>query len=123
MSLLLIFSTTVRGNDVVSIKKGEVAPFSGALFTEKRANEIRIELLELDKQRYMVKSRDEKLEVFQARIQLKNEEIESFRDQNVRLIDQNRTNKSVGTIERMVWFGLGILATGAAVYGAGSLSK
>lgn len=121
---LLIFSTTVRANeDVVSIEKGKAAPFSGLLFTNKKANEIRREVLELDKTRIMLESRNERLEIFQSRLKLRDEEIELYRRQNERLIKQNNSNKSVGSVERMVWFGLGILATAGAVYGAGALSR
>ena len=120
----MIFSVTIRADDnVVSIKKGEIAPFTGILFTEQKADDVRRQILELEKQRYLVQSRDEKLDIFQVRFELKDEQIELFRQQNDRLVKQNQTNRSVGSIERMVWFGLGILATGAAVYGAGSLAK
>lgn len=119
--ILLIFSVTVRANDVVSIKKGQPAPYDGIIFTEKRANELRQEVLELDKQRIMVQSRDERIQIYQSRIQLKDEEIELYRTQNNRLIRQNESNKSIGNVERMVWVGLGVLATVGAVYAAGSL--
>lgn len=119
--ILLTFSVTVRANDVVSIQKGEVAPFSGILFSENKAQETRRELLELDKARLMVKSRDERLDILQTRIELKSEEVELYRNQNDRLIRQNESNKSIGNVERMVWVGLGVLATVGAVYAAGSL--
>lgn len=61
--------------------------------------------------------------ILQDRIQLRDEEVELYKTQNDSLVKQNRSNKSVGSLERMVWFGLGVLATGAAVYGAGSLAK
>lgn len=122
--ILLTFSVTIKAeNDVVSIKKGEAAPFAGILFTEDKANQVRIEVLEQQKLRYMVQSRDEKLGIFSTRIELKDEEIELLRKQNLRIYNQNKTNSSVGTIERIVWFGLGIMVTGAAVYGARGLSK
>jgi len=122
--ILLIFSINIKAEDsVISINKGESAPFTGLLFTKDSANSLRIEVLELEKQRYMVQSRDEKLDIFQSRIQLKDEEIDAFRKQNRRLVDQENSNRVAGTIERIVWFGLGIVVTGAAVYGARGLSK
>lgn len=120
MTSLLIFSINLRANDnVVPIKKGEAAPFEGVLFTEDKANEVRRDLLELDKQRYMVESRNERLGILQSRIELKDEEIELFRVQNDRLVKHSKTTD----VERMVWFALGVIATGAAVYGAGSLAR
>ncbi len=118
---LLIFLPTAKANDVVSIKKGTPAPFTGILFTEDKAKELRTELLELDKSRIILLSKEQQLGIFQNRLELRDEEIELYRKQNERLIQQNGTNKDVGMIERVVWFGLGVIVTGAAVYAAGSL--
>ena len=122
-TILLIFSTTARSNDVISIKKGTPAPFTGILFTEDKAKELRTELLELDKSRIILLSKEQQLGIFQDRLELRDEEIELYRSQNERLMKQNGTNKDVGMIERVVWFGLGVIVTGAAVYAAGSLAR
>ena len=119
----LTFLTNAKANDVISITKGTPAPFSGILFTEDKAKEIRTELLELDKSRIMLLSKEQQLDIFQNRLELKNEEIELYRKQNQRLVNQNESNKKIGSVERVMWFGLGVLATGAAIYMAGSLSK
>lgn len=121
--ILSIFSITAKANDVVSIKKGNPAPFSGLLFTEDKAREVRLELLELDKNRVMLFSKEQQLSIFQNRLELRDEEIELYRTQNKRLIEQNGANKDVGRVERILWFGLGVIVTGAAVYAAGSLAR
>lgn len=120
----LIFSTTARSNnDVISIKKGTPAPFTGILFTEDKAKELRTDLLELDKSRIILLSKEQQLGIFQERLELRDEEIELYHKQNERLVKQNGTNKDVGMVERVVWFGLGVVVTGAAVYAAGSLAR
>ena len=119
MTSLLIFSATVGANDVIFIEKGKPAPFSGILFMEEKANELRREVLELDKSRIRVEALSKQLQLSETRIELKDEQIELYRLQNKRL---ERANNSSNTMQ-YIWFSLGILVTGAAVYGAGALSK
>ena len=119
LTSLLIFSVTVRSEDVISIKKGEPAPFSGLLFTQEKSETIRRELLELDKLLIRNESLSKQLQLSDTRIELKEEQIESYRLQNRRLEKANNLNSNM----QYIWFGLGILVTGAAVYGAGALSR
>lgn len=125
IAIALIFSlgATAQNNayaqDVISITKGSPAPFSGILFTEQKANDIRKELLEGDKTKVKLEARDEQLKLHKSMLELKSSEIELYRKQNERL---ERSNKSSDTMN-YIWFGLGVFLTGAAVYGAGSLSR
>jgi len=122
---LLIFSlgaiaqNDAYAQDVVSITKGSPAPFSGILFTEQKANDIRKDLLEGDKTKVKLEARDEQLKLHKTMLELKSSEVELYRKQNERL---ERSNKSSDTMN-YIWFGLGVFLTGAAVYGAGSLSR
>lgn len=118
---MLTFSTIAasQNNDVVSIAKGAPAPFSGILFTEEKANDIRRELLEGDKTAVKLQAREEQLKLHQTMLELKSSEVELYRKQNERL---ERSNRSSDTMN-YVWFGLGVFLTGAAVYAAGSLSR
>jgi hypothetical protein len=117
--LLIAISLNSFSQDVVSIQKGSPAPFTGILFTETKATEIRSELLELDKTKVKLEARDEQLKLHKSIIDLKSTEIELYRKQNERLERTNRTSDTMNYI----YFGLGVFLTGAAVYGAGSLSK
>lgn len=118
--LLLTFSTIVRAdNDVLFIQKGSPAPFSGVLFPEIKANELRRDLLESDKTKIQLESERQTSKNLLQLTQLKETEIELYRKQNVRLQRLGDTNSKMNYI----WFGLGILATGVAVYGAGGLAR
>jgi len=75
--------------------------------------------LELFKSSIRIESLSKQLQLSETRIELKDEQIELYRAQNIRLV---RANNSSNTMQ-YIWFGLGILVTGAAVYGAGALSK
>ena len=119
IGLILVTSLTSRAEDVVSLQKGQPAPFSGTLFTESKAQELRAELLEKDKQQILLESLREKQSIHKQIIELKDEQIEIYRVQNVKL---ERANQASDTV-KMIYFGLGIILTGAAVYGAASLSQ
>jgi len=122
LTFLLIASLsghTVFAQDVVEINKGTPAPFSGILFSEQKANDMRFELLELDKTKVKLESRDEQLKLHKTMLDLKSSEIELYKKQNDRL---ERTNSSSNMLQYIA-FGLGVFLTGAAVYGAGGLSR
>jgi hypothetical protein len=120
VSLLLIGSTTVsNAQDSVFVEKNQAAPFSGILFTEKKAQQIRGELLEGDKTKLQLETEKNRSERLGQIIQLKDEEIELYHKQNERLVKANGRSDTM----QYIWFGLGVLATGMAVYGAGALSR
>lgn len=107
------------GQDTQYIEKGQPAPYSGILFTEKKAQELRSELLDGDKNKLFLETEKNRSLRLGQIIELKDEEIELYRKQNERLL---KTTDRSDTLN-YVWFGLGILATGLAVYGAGSLAR
>lgn len=119
---LLIGLTTannVYGQDSQYIEKDQKAPFAGVLFTEKKAQSIRAELLEGDKNKLLLETEKHRTERLGQIITLKDEEIEAYYKQNTRLLKSNDRSDTLNYI----WFGLGIVVTGMAVYGAGSLAR
>ena len=119
VSLLLIGSINAKANDVLFIEKGTPAPYSGVLFTEPKARELRNDILESSKTELQLESEKAKSGNLLQLVQLKDTEIELYRKQNQRLLRLEDTNSKMNYI----WFGLGILATGVAVYGAGGLAR
>jgi hypothetical protein len=105
--------------DSVFIDKGKPAPFSGILFTEEKAQELRSSLLEADKTKLQYETEKHRSSRLGQILTLKDEEIELYAKQNQRLLKANERSDTLN----YVWFGLGILATGLAVYGAGSLAR
>lgn len=112
-------NNAIGADDAIFIEKNQPAPYSGVLFSERKATEIRSDLLESDKTKIKLESSFEKISTLSQIIELKNDEIDLYRTQNQKLIQQENTNKSM----QYIWFGLGILATGAAIYGAQGLRK
>jgi hypothetical protein len=106
-------------NDVVFINKGTPAPYSGILFTEQKAGELRKEVLESDKTQILLESEKQTNKNLLQIVNLKDKEIELYQKQNMRLL---RLEDNSDTM-RYVWFGLGVIVTGVAVYGAGGLAR
>lgn len=106
-------------NDVVFLNSGDRAPFTGILFSEQKAQSLRSELLEADKTKLLLETEKNRSNRLGQIIELKDEEIELYQKQNQRLLRSNDRNDTLN----YVWFGLGILATGLAVYGAGMLAR
>ena len=117
--ICLIGSINANSQDSVYLDKDKPAPFSGILFTEKKAQSIRSELLEGDKTKLLYETEKHRSDRLGQIVALKDEEIELYQKQNTRLLKSNNRSDTLNYI----WFGLGILATGAAVYGAGALSR
>lgn len=115
----LAVGNNVYGQDTQYIEKGKPAPFSGILFTEEKAQAIRGELLEFDKTKILYETEKHRGERLGQIINLKDEEIDLYQKQNTRLLKAHDRSDTLN----YVWFGLGILATGLSVYGAGALSR
>jgi transcription initiation factor IIF auxiliary subunit len=118
---LLIGLTTAntKAEDAIYLQKDKPAPFTGILFPEQQARQLRNDLLEASKVSLQLENERFKITNLHSIIQLKDQEIELYAKQNQRLVKQEQTSQTM----QYVWFGLGILATGAAVYGAGALSR
>jgi hypothetical protein len=79
---LLTFSTIGSTDDVVFINKGTPAPYSGILFTEQKAGELRKEVLESDKTQILLESEKQTNKNLLQITDLKEQEIELYRKQN-----------------------------------------
>jgi hypothetical protein len=99
---------------VLYIQKGTEAPFEGYLFPPDKALEFRKELIELDSLRSMQPSYEKSITLYQ-----KNEDV--LLTQNQKLSEALSRTEAKGVWETRMYFILGIVVTGLAVYGAGRL--
>jgi demethoxyubiquinone hydroxylase (CLK1/Coq7/Cat5 family) len=89
------------------------------LFTEEKAKQLRVDLLNGDKYKIQLETEKNRTERLLTIQHLKDEEIELYRKQNERLLKVNDRSDTMNYI----WFGLGVLETGLAVYGAAGLAR
>jgi hypothetical protein len=118
MKYLLVFLLSFNClAQVQHITKGTPAPYDGHLFTEKKAREVRKELLEKDKLEVFTKALLENEKRHKKIISNQNEQIEILKDHTMKLADMAQ----MSTGEKIFWFSLGVAATSFAVYGAAQL--
>lgn len=120
MTLSLLGSiANAKAQDAIFIEKNQPAPYSGVLFSESTARQLRSSLLESDKMALRFANEQNKSSAYFQTIELKDQEIELYKSQNEKLLRLEDNSETM----KYVWFGLGILVTSAAVYGARGLSK
>lgn len=118
LSILLVFSV-VANAQVTHITKGTPAPYDGHLFTEAKAREVRKELIEKDQLEIFTKALLENEVRYKKIISNQEEQVVILKDHVIKLADMAQ----MSTTEKVLWFGLGVAATGFAVYGAAQIVK
>lgn len=121
LSILLVFllSFNVLAQEGVKyIDKDSPAPYNGYLFTIKKTQSVRKELIEKDRLAEFNKVLQENIKLQEKIIVNKNEQVKLLSDQNEKLAKEIDSKKGMSTFEKCLWFGLGVTAAGFAVYGA-----
>jgi len=117
-----IFSFVVAA-DPVYLNKDDKSPYSGLLFTEQKANEIRRELLDKDYLKLQNDSLNRSLDLYKANEALYGQQKQLLLDQNDKLAKSLYQERNLTNWERVGFFVLGITVTGLAIYGASQLAK
>ena len=120
-SVIVILMTTNSYSGVVYIKQGEAAPSDGYLVDAETMKKMRGEILERDAYKKENESLNRSLELQDLSLTLRKEQVDMLSKDSNRLADRLHKSSQMSTWERVGWFGLGILATGLAVKGAGEL--
>lgn len=90
-------------------------------FTEERARAVRKELIEKDYLEGENKSLKSSLKLTTASLSLRKEQVDMLSKNNDKLAERLRESSKWSQWKSIMWFGLGVLATGLAVKGAKSL--
>jgi len=118
-----VYSQLNETESAVFLQKGQTTPFSGLLLSEKQAQQTRRELIERDNLHALTVSYEKTIQLQQLGLQTREDQVENLRKQNNSLYEQVNRDKAVTNFERVIWFGLGVIGTGFAVYGASKLAK
>lgn len=110
-------------NDVKVLKKDDPAPFDGLLLSNKKANEVKNELVERDKVKEINKSLEISLNLEKENFKLSEDKNKLLINRNDELSKQLQDSREMSDIKKILWFALGVVATGGAVYGASKLAK
>lgn len=123
ISLMVINNTNVFAQEAVMIKKDERAPFEGVLFPLDQANKMRYKLIECDIKIQLNESYERTVKLYKQNETYQDNKVNLLLKQNDELSKSLTESKSVSDFQKILWFGLGVIATGLAVYGAKQISR
>lgn len=120
---ILIIPTNLIAQDTVFLNTGDKAPYSGYLLSPDKAKEQRNIGLERDSLKLTNLSLQKSLD-YQSNVILDvNKQITELKSDKSNLADQLGKQTSSNNLEKIVYFGLGVLATSFAVMAAKQLTK
>lgn len=122
---LIIVSLTSNcfSQDTIPLSKGAQAPFSGILFSKKKSEQIRDELIERDQFKIFNKTLLDNNDIQQKIINNQQIQVNILLKQNEKLVQQTEKSETMSTWQKATWFGLGIISAGLSVYGASLLVR
>lgn len=126
MKILLIFILTINisfGQESKFLKKDSLVPFDGYLVTPQRVEELRKGILERDKYKLLNESLEKSLSLEKTNNELQEKKVTLLTEQNDRLGQTLGETRNSSDFNKILWFSLGIIATGLAIYGAKQLQK
>lgn len=123
--MIQIFSIPAKGDTGTSVvlNKGTPAPFDGILIDKVKSDNIKNELIDKDTCYQERISLNRELTLFETNSGLKDSQLDLALKQNTNLLTEyNRTVSNDNTM-KIVYFGLGLITTGIAIYGASKITK
>ena len=122
MKRLLIFliSATLIINSAfaaTALKKGQLAPSDGVFFSNEEAQKLMADAKELDTLKKLNLSLNLSLDYTTQNNEILQKKTSVLMDQNNTLATRLYEARDVSNMERIMWFGLGVLGTGLAAYG------
>ena len=121
LTLLTSLSLNTFAQDAVQLEKDQKAPFTGILITNAIGNEMRSAVIERDAFAKMNESLNKIVTSQDSIISKQNQQKTILLEQNDKLALRLGDERSMGNYERIGWFVLGIVATGAAGYAIGRI--
>ena len=119
----LIITSNCFANEAINLKKDERAPFEGVLFPFDQAQKIRYQLLECDIKKELVVSYEKTIRLYKENETYYDNKVNILLKQNDELSKALTESKTSSDLSKILWFGLGVVATGLAVYGAKQITK
>lgn len=114
--LLFLFSFNLYAQDSVYLDQDKSAPFAGYLLPKEKVQEFQQMSLDLNNKNLMIESYQKSIDLYKSNEDLYNKKVSTLMDQNDKLATDLNSNRGLTDVERIVWFGLGIVSVGLAVY-------
>lgn len=127
-TISLIFSISLISNicyadDITYIEKDKPAPYEGYIFTIDKTKDTRIKLLERDTFQGLNVSLTTTNTFLQQNSDFKDKQIKLVQDRNDQLSQALKDSQSSSNLEKILWFSLGVVGTGLAVWGVKEITR
>jgi len=123
ISSAIISNVAFAGEDAVYLEKDSKAPYAGILLPVEKATNVRKSLIELDALRAINESYVKSIQMYQNAIQLNDQKYNTLSEQNDKLSIALVESRKSADLQKIIWFGFGVIATGFAVYGAKKITQ
>lgn len=123
VSSSLICGTSGHTNDVIFLEEAKPAPYSGVLFPVEKANELRKMAIELDTLRVLKESYEKSNKLYEEAIAIQEKKHSLVLEQNTKMAAALNESSQSQDFQKVIWFALGVFATGFAVYGAKKITQ
>lgn len=123
VGILLFLIPTQAYGETKYLEKGSIAPFTGYLFELKTEQQARRGLLERDYYKGLSESQQKIIDLQNQNNDKFNERLNLYIKQNDNLAVSLSEAKDTSDWTKILWFTLGVGATGLAIYGASKITK
>jgi len=121
--LILTIPSRSLAQQVVPIAAGTPAPYSGILMPEGVAKEAKNAVIERDTYKSVNESLNKSLNLSNQNFNYSENKVNILLEQNDKLAKNLQAERTVSDFQKIMWFGLGVLATGAAAYVGSKIAK
>lgn len=123
MTLTLTLPSSILADDPAFQHKGYKLTDDAWIFSPNKAKEVRDKLIDLDTETKTNDSLMKSLSLQKDMSDLQEKKLQTLAQQNDRLTQTVSDNRAMSDWHKIMWFTLGVVVTGLAVYGAKALTK
>jgi len=123
ISLNLVAGSSFAEEKVDYLEKGTPMPYSGFVFPVSKAQDCRLALIEKEQYEAIKASYDRSIKLYKTTERISDDKMLALSQENFNLSTQLSETKSSSQYSNILWFGLGVLATGLSIYGAKQIIK
>lgn len=126
ITTLLIFAFTIQcaiADNAVELDKGQPAPFPGTLLDKETSQKVKNDLIERDALKSTNESLNRSIKLYKDNQNILHDQKDMLLNQNIELTKTLNDTRETSDWVKVGYFVLGIVITGAGVYGASKLSK
>lgn len=123
ISLMILLTSNCFAQDATHLNKNDPAPYEGIIFTIPRSQELRVMEIEHKEYKLLNDSLQRSQAQYEDILKLDTDKVNIVSQQNDNLAKSLEASRTSSEWTKILWFGLGVFATSAAIYGASKFTK